>query len=82
MKKIKDYIEELNTIDEHVRIEAKQCTDKVDKSVLESICAFSNEPDLGGGVIIIGLQESEDETCLYKAKGIKDADKLQRDLAS
>ncbi len=56
MKKIEDYIAELNTIDEHVRIEAKQCVDKIDKSVLESICAFSNEPDLGGGVIMMEVR--------------------------
>ncbi len=82
MKKIRDYITELNTIDEHVRIEAKQCIDKIDKSVLESICAFSNEPDLGGGVIIIGLQEAADKNCNYKILGVKDADKIQKDLAS
>ena len=82
MKKTKDYIEELNAIDEHVRIEAKQCSDRIDKSVMESICAFSNEPDLGGGVIVMGLQESDEEAGRYKAIGVKDADKLQRDLAS
>ena len=82
MNKVKDYIEELNTIDEHVRIEAKQCTDRIDKSVLESVCSFSNEPGLNGGVILIGLQESHDAACPYKVIGVTDADKLQRDLAS
>ena len=82
MNKIKDYVEELNTIDEHVRIEAKQCTDRIDKSVLESVCSFSNEPGLNGGVILIGLQESHDASCPYKVIGVADADKLQRDLAS
>lgn len=37
MSKSLPYIEELNVLDEHVRIEAKQCTDKIDKSVLETI---------------------------------------------
>ena len=82
MNKVKEYIEELNTIDEHVRIEAKQCTDRIDKSVLESVCSFSNEPGLNGGVILIGLQESHDASCPYKVIGVTDADKLQRDLAS
>lgn len=36
--KAKYYIDELNAIDEHVRIEAKQCTDRIDKSVLETVC--------------------------------------------
>lgn len=70
------YIEELNVLDEHVRIEAKQCTDKIDKSVLETICAFSNEPELGGGTIIIGLQESDNPSRRYDIVGVSDADKL------
>ncbi|MDE5975495.1 MAG: putative DNA binding domain-containing protein, partial [Muribaculaceae bacterium] len=78
----RSYIEELNALDEHVRIEAKQCSDKIDKSVLETICAFSNEPELGGGTIIIGLQESENPSIHYDVIGVKDADKLQKDLAS
>lgn len=72
----------MNVLDEHVRIEAKQCTDKIDKSVLETICAFSNEPELGGGTIIIGLQESDNPSRRYDIVGVSDADKLQKDLAS
>lgn len=49
MNKATNYISELNELDEHVKIEAKQCTNKIDRSVLETICAFSNEPDLDGG---------------------------------
>lgn len=56
MNKAQRYIDELNVIDEHVTIEAKKCTDKIDRSVLETICSFSNEPDLGGGVIILGME--------------------------
>ena len=82
MKKAKRYIDELNTIDEHVKIEAKQCSDKIDKSVLETICSFSNEPELGGGTIIIGLQESEDNSNQYNVVGVTDSDKLQKDLAT
>ncbi len=82
MNNAKQYIDELNTIDEHIKIEAKQCTDKIDRSVLETVCSFSNEPDLGGGIIVIGLQETFDDACPYKVVGVKDADKLQKDLAS
>jgi ATP-dependent DNA helicase RecG len=82
MNKAKYYIEELNAIDEHVKIEAKQCSDKIDKSVLETICSFSNEPELDGGVIIIGLHESEDSDARYSVVGVNDADKLQKDLAT
>ncbi len=31
--KAKYYIDELNAIDEHVRIEAKQCTDCIDRDI-------------------------------------------------
>lgn len=82
MNKAQRYIDELNTLDEHVKIEAKQCSDKIDKSVLETICAFSNEPEIGGGTIIIGLKESEDTATRYNVVGVNNPDKLQRDLAS
>ena len=37
MNKATNYISELNELDEHVKIEAKQCTNKIDRSVLETI---------------------------------------------
>lgn len=82
MNKAQQYINELNTFDEHSTIEAKQCTDKIDRSVLEIVCAFSNEPDLGGGVIILGLAETYNLKEPYKVVGVSDPDKLQKDLAS
>ena len=45
MNKAKHYIDELNTIDEHVKIEAKQCSDKIDKSVLETLNALYESKD-------------------------------------
>lgn len=80
--KAKYYIDELNAIDEHVRIEAKQCTDCIDKSVLETVCSFSNEPDLDGGVIIIGIEDTFDDKIRYAVKGVTNVDKLQNDLAT
>ena len=82
MNKAQRYIDELNVIDEHVTIEAKKCTDKIDRSVLETICSFSNEPDLGGGVIILGMEETHDLSSPYSVIGVKDPDKLQKDLSS
>lgn len=82
MNKAQRYIDELNVIDEHVTIEAKKCTDKIDRSVLETICSFSNEPDLGGGVIILGMEETHDLSAPYSVIGVKDPDKLQKDLSS
>lgn len=82
MNKAQQYIDELNIIDEHVTIEAKKCTDKIDRSVLETICSFSNEPDLGGGVIILGMAETHNLSSPYSVIGINDPDKLQKDLSS
>lgn len=82
MTKVRHYIDELNAVDEHVRIEAKQCSGKIDKSVLETICAFSNEPELGGGTIVLGLEEKEATASRYSVLGVKDPDKLQKDLAT
>ena len=82
MNKATNYINELNELDEHVKIEAKQCTTKIDKSVLETICAFSNEPDLDGGTILIGVSETFDSAKPYEVTGVEDPDKLQKDLSS
>lgn len=82
MNKAQQYIDELNIIDEHVSIEAKKCTDKIDRSVLETICSFSNEPDLGGGVIILGMEETHNLSSPYSVIGVSDPDKLQKDLSS
>lgn len=82
MNRAQQYIDELNVIDEHVTIEAKKCTEKIDRSVLETICSFSNEPDLGGGVIILGMEETHDLSAPYSVIGVTDPDKLQKDLSS
>lgn len=82
MNKATEYLRELNEFDEHVKIEAKKCTNKIDKGVLETICAFSNEPDLDGGAIIIGVSETFDPKKPYEVTGVENPDKLQKDLAS
>jgi ATP-dependent DNA helicase RecG len=42
----------LQNSDETDRIEAKTASHGVGKSFLETVCALSNEPDLGGGYIL------------------------------
>ena len=54
-----DLLRELNALDESLRIEAKTCS-KVDKSVMETICVFANEPRLGGGHLLLGVRRQED----------------------
>jgi hypothetical protein len=41
------------------QIEAKRSADELGKSALETISAFSNEPDLGGGWLLFGVSEIE-----------------------
>ena len=82
MKKAKEIIEILNAVDENVKLEAKRGS-SIDKSVMESICAFSNEPNLGGGLIVLGIQREENSLFpSYIISGINNTDQLQADIAS
>ncbi|OBQ41976.1 MAG: transcriptional regulator [Anabaena sp. MDT14b] len=72
----------LITEDEGVEIEAKKGSE-VSKSCWETISAFSNEPSLGGGYLILGIKSpKESETNNYEIEGIADPDKIQLDLAT
>ncbi|MFM6119408.1 MAG: ATP-binding protein, partial [Sphaerospermopsis kisseleviana] len=72
----------LITEDEGVEIEAKKGSE-VSKSCWETISAFSNEPSLGGGYLILGIKSpKESETNNYEVEGIADPDKIQLDLAT
>ena len=75
--------EQLNTLDEHHQIEAKSCSKKFGKSALETICAFANEPGLGGGYILLGVAQDEVEPGpKYEIVGVENIDKIQRDITS
>lgn len=56
---------------------------EIDKSIMETICAFSNEPGLGGGYILLGV-ERDDASLFpcYTVTGVTWPDKLQQDLSS
>ncbi|WP_114522148.1 ATP-binding protein [Altererythrobacter sp. ZODW24] len=74
----------LNQVDEQEDIEVKAITGSdVGKSVFETICALSNEPDLGGGTILLGVAKDEEALFpLYSADGVSDPDKLSSDIQS
>ena len=77
-----ELIEMLNTQDECTWIAAKKGS-SIDNSIMETVCSFSNEPGLGGGVLLLGV--SEDKQSLfpsYSVFGIDNPDKLQKDLAT
>ncbi|MCU0713990.1 MAG: putative DNA binding domain-containing protein, partial [Pirellula sp.] len=82
MKTAEQLIEELNALDECVSIEAKTGS-KFGQSALETVCAFANEPGLGGGYLILGIEPADDTFWpMYKVTGIQDPDQLQQDIAS
>ncbi|MDS4026945.1 MAG: ATP-binding protein [Candidatus Contendobacter sp.] len=77
-----ELIESLNLLDEHERIEAKRASE-AGKSILETICAFANEPGLGGGWIVLGV--AREELALfpaYEVEGVVHPDKITTDIAT
>ena len=80
MSRIIKILEQLNTLDEHSTLEAKS---GLGKSVLDTICAFANEPGLGGGTIVLGVRCNERLTTpAYEVIGVEAPDKVSADLAS
>ncbi len=78
----RELLERLNLLDESDRIEAKTASE-VGKSLLETVCAFANEPGLGGGWLLLGV--AREELALfpaYEVQGIDVPDKVSADLAS
>lgn len=68
--------------DESVLIEAKRGSE-IGKSIRETISAFANEPDAGGGYLLLGVAETKDMLFPdYKVIGVENPDKLQCDLAT
>ena len=84
MKTAIELLKLLNTTDEHSRLEAKRASE-VGKSIFETICSFSNEPELGGGYLLLGAfkdGEFEDGRSRYSFENIPDPDKVQTDIVS
>lgn len=83
MRSAEDLLQELNALDESHRIEAKQAR-QVDRSVMETICAFANEPGLDGGYLLLGVSRDAQIQLsnAYVINGVDHPDKVQSDLAS
>lgn len=77
-----ELLERLNLLDENECIEAKKASE-IGKSVLETVCAFSNEPGLGGGWMLLGvIREELALFSAYEVQGLENPDKISADLAS
>ena len=71
-----DTISELNQIDEHHKLEAKK---GFGDSAMETICAFANTSNMGGGLLIIGVEKQGDT---YVPVGVSDTDKTTSDIST
>ena len=81
MKTAQEIFDQLNSIDENVRIDAKRASE-IDKSIMETVCAFANEPGLGGGYLLLGAVRTgfESDLPVYVPENIADPDRIQNDV--
>ena len=83
MKTAQEIFDQLNSIDENVRIDAKKASE-IDKSIMETVCAFANEPGLGGGYLLLGAVRTGFKNGLpvYEPDNIENPDKIQNDITT
>ena len=84
MRTAKELFAELNSFDENRRIEAKSAS-AVGKSMMETVCAFANEPGLCGGYLLLGAKRTgmaEDGRPVYEPENIENTDKVQSDFVA
>ena len=83
-KKLRDFedlFKTLQYIGESDSIEAKAYIHALGKSFPEVVSAFSNEPGLGGGYILMGIKENE-FTGEYEIVGVAESDILQQQIGN
>lgn len=68
-------LEQLRQLDECQRIEAKRGSD-IGSSVMQSVCAFANEPGLGGGYLLLGISEPDEQHEQFYVSGVSNTDQL------
>ncbi|WP_230425686.1 AlbA family DNA-binding domain-containing protein [Spartinivicinus ruber] len=76
---VEEVYQELLALDEHPRIEAKRAT-HIGDSIMQTVCAFANEPGLGGGFLLLGISEPDETHDNYWVTGVTDTDKLLNEL--
>ncbi|GKV95599.1 putative DNA binding domain-containing protein [Pectobacterium aroidearum] len=76
-----ELLEQLRQLDEQPRIEAKRASD-IGRSVMQTICAFANEPGLGGGYLLLGIDEPKNPGETFSVYGVTDADALLNTIQS
>lgn len=77
-----EILRQLNELDERPRIEAKAGSE-IGRSILETVCAFANEPGMSGGWLLLGVAPDEQAFWpQYEVVGVPNLDKLQTDLTT
>lgn len=77
-----DYLDLLNALDENERLDAKRGRE-IGPSVLETVCAFANEPGLQGGTLLLGVVRDESDLFSpYVVEGVSQPDALSAALAT
>ena len=77
-----DLLEQLNMLDENERVEAKRGSE-IGRAVMETVCAFANEPGLQGGTLLLGVvRDDADASLPWQITGVTQPDNLSADLAS
>lgn len=79
MQSVESLLAELRALDEHPRIEAKRAS-QAGASIMQSICAFANEPGLGGGYLLLGVCEPDERHEQFWLEGVADIDKLLNEI--
>ena len=85
MKTAKELFDELNSWDENRRIEAKSASAVGKSMMMETVCAFANEPGLRGGYLLLGAKRTgmtEDGKPVYEPENIENTDKIQSDFVA
>ncbi|MBS7787022.1 putative DNA binding domain-containing protein [Flavobacterium sp. CYK-55] len=82
MKSAQELFNQLNSLDETPWIEAK-LSSEAGKSLMETINAYSNEPGLQEGYILIGVSAVQDSLFpQYIVVGVENPDKIQQEIAT
>ncbi len=71
----------LQASDETADIEAKR-SEQISESGMKTVCAFANEPGLGGGYLLLGVSRVKVDPPEYEVTGVPNPDNLQLQVAN
>ena len=74
-----EILTQLQELDEHPRLEAKSGS-RIGSSIMQTVCAFANEPNLGGGYLLLGVEEPDDSHSTFWVSGLTQTEKLLNEL--